>query len=211
MKKLKKIRIGMAIVALGLLPLASTCSTTAFAESPKEVTSHVQETQVLVVEYCEGSLSAQQAILEELATKGMSVPISSESPLRSFELVVRDPVYNVLHQGFIYRKEYPVGASMSAKSFDTTDPIFLDNGRVGIPEGFRLEFDVERLADGNMDVLFHGEEHKKESIPGESTARMRTFHSAGRVKVYPNNCTAITNIDGKGGFLLLTYRYGRKF
>lgn len=209
MKGIKKICIVTA-VAMGIFAPGVTYSAAAPVESPTEVTSPVQENHVLVVEYFTGQLSSQQAVIEELTTKGLAVPLASESLLKSFELVVHDPVYNILHQGTAYRKEYPVGMSSERQNFEVTTPIMLDEGRVCIPEGFLMEFYVER-GKGSADVIFHAIESKKETIPGNTSVSMRDFHSAGNIKVYPSNCVAVTNIDGKGGFLLFSYRQSRKF
>lgn len=165
--------------------------------------------ETLVVEYSRGILPAQQALIQEMIKKGLAKPIEKDSSIKGFSFILKDPVHHILRQGRLYRRDYPLNIK-GEKEFEVVGINELGDGLGVFPTGFQMVLDTLKGDNDYYNILFHAENHKLENILGKNTAKVRTFHSVGGTKVYPNSGMMIINIDGEGGFLLFTYIKNQK-
>ncbi len=167
--------------------------------------------ETLVVEYSRGILPAQQALIQEMINKGLAQPISENNTIKGFTFLLKDPVHHILRQGRMYKREYPLKI-MGEKQFEVLTTHELSDGIGAFFTGFQMGLNYGKSVDNETCyVFFHAENHKLENILGKNTARVRTYHSAGSVNVYPNSGMVIVNIDGEGGFIMFTYMKTERF
>lgn len=167
--------------------------------------------ETLIVEYSRGFLPAQQALIQEMINKGLAQPISENNSIKGFTFLLKDPVHHILRQGRMYKREYPLKI-LGEKQFEVLTSNEIGDGIGIFFTGFQMGLNYGKAVDNETcDIFFHAENHKLENILGKNTARVRTYHSAGSVNVYPNSGMVIVNIDGEGGFIMFTYMKTERF